>query len=84
MLSPGILLSDSKDDFVDFTIKIVETSLNLMRKKSQELGSSVVIQHVFIFDLEGFSLGVRNIYDTHTFTHTNSTSALSFTGCNQL
>ena len=70
MLSPGLLLSVSKEDFVDFTIKIVETSLNLMRKKSQEVGSSVVTQHVFIFDLEGFSLGVRNTFKG-TYIHTH-------------
>merc|ERR1712024_364253 len=35
-----------------------------MRKKSQELGSSVVTQHVFIFDLEGFSLGAATNSDT--------------------
>ena len=64
-LSPGILRSASKEDFVDFTIKIVETSLNLMRKKSLEVGLSLVTQHVFIFDLEGFSLGVKNTFDTH-------------------
>ena len=71
-LSPGILRSASKEDFVDFTIKIVETSLNLMRKKSLEVGSSLVTQHVFIFDLEGFSLGVRNFINApkkHIHSH---------------
>ena len=40
-----------------------------MRKKSQEVGSSVVTQHVFIFDLEGFSLAVRNTFKG-TYIHT--------------
>ena len=55
----GILRGAGKDDFIDFTIHIVETSLALMRKKSLEDGSSSVTQHVFIFDLEGFSLAVK-------------------------
>lgn len=57
--STGILRGAGKDDFIDFTIHIVETSLALMRKKTQEDGSSAVTQHVFIFDLEGFSLAVH-------------------------
>ena len=59
----GMLRSASKEDFIDFTIRIVETSLSLMRTKSQEDGSSIVTQHVFIFDLEGFSFGVSFVYD---------------------
>ena len=55
----GILRGASKDDFIDFTIHIVETSLALMRQKCLEDGSSSVTQHVFIFDLEGFSLAVK-------------------------
>ena len=51
-------MSAGKEDFLDFTIKIVETSLELMRIKSQEIGNSPVTKHVFIFDLEGFSLAV--------------------------
>ena len=61
-VSLGILRSASKEDFVDFTIKIVETSLTLMRTKSQEDGSTHVTQHVFIFDLEGFSFGVKAFF----------------------
>ena len=60
----GILQSASKEDFVDFTIKIVETSLQLMRIKSSENSSAPVTQHVFIFDLQGFSLQAA----THTET----------------
>ena len=48
----------SKEEFVDFTLKIVETSLQLMRKKSIQSGKPSS-QHVFIFDLEGFSLTVN-------------------------
>ena len=75
----GILRSASKEDFVDFTIKIVETSLSLMRTKSQEDGSSLVTQHVFIFDLEGFSFGVSFVYDGSLSDQT----IISLTGCNK-
>ena len=51
----GILSSCGKDDFLKFTIKIVEASLLLMRRKTVETGRSVT-QHVFIFDLADFSL----------------------------
>ena len=34
-----------------------------MRTKSQEDGSSLVTQHVFIFDLEGFSFRVSSVVD---------------------
>ena len=51
----GILSSCGKDDFLKFTIKIVEVSLLLMRRKTVETGRSVT-QHVFIFDLADFSL----------------------------
>ena len=53
----GMLACVSIEEFMDFTLKIVECSMLLMRKKSQELGTPVT-QHVFIFDLEGFSLKV--------------------------
>ena len=48
----------SKEEFMDFTIKIVECSMMLMKKKSSQLGKAVN-QHVFVFDLEGFSLMVN-------------------------
>ena len=57
----GILACVSIEEFLDFTLKIVECSMSLMRKKSQILGKPVT-QHVFIFDLEGFSLKVRTIH----------------------
>ena len=56
----GILACVSTEEFLDFTLKIVECSMSLMRKKSQILGKPVT-QHVFIFDLEGFSLKVKTI-----------------------
>ena len=56
-----MLLSTGKEVFLDFTIKIVETSLALMRRKSQEPAQSPITKHVFIFDLEGFSLTVSSI-----------------------
>ena len=55
----GILACVSKEEFMDFTLKIVECSMMLMRKKSQMSGKPVS-QHVFIFDLDGFSLKVNN------------------------
>ena len=53
----GMLACVSVEEFVDFTLKIVECSMLLMKKKSQMSGKPVS-QHVFIFDLEGFSLKV--------------------------
>ena len=47
----------SIEEFIDFTLKIVECSMLLMKKKSQITGKPVD-QHVFIFDLDGFSLKV--------------------------
>jgi len=51
----GMLACASKEEFMDFTLKIVECSMLLMRKKCHQLGKPVN-QHVFIFDLDGFSL----------------------------
>ena len=48
----------SKEEFMDFTLKIVECSMLLMKKKSRMSGKPIS-QHVFIFDLEGFSLKVK-------------------------
>ena len=52
-----MLTCASVEEFIDFTLKIVECSLKLMRKKSL-VSAKPVHQHVFIFDLEGFSLKV--------------------------
>ena len=52
-----MLTCASVEEFIDFTLMIVECSLELMRKKSLE-SAKPVHQHVFIFDLEGFSLKV--------------------------
>ena len=57
----GMLACVTTEEFIDFTLKIVESSMMLMRKKS-ELSGKPVTQHVFIFDLEGFSLLVRFNY----------------------
>ena len=62
----GMLNGAGKDDFLNFTIKIVETSLALMRLKTKETPSSVT-QHVFIFDLDGFSLAVRHLNNSIIF-----------------
>merc|ERR1719402_1934201 len=51
----GMLACVSIEEFLDFTLKIVECSMRLMRKKSESSGTPVT-QHVFIFDLDGFSL----------------------------
>ena len=59
----GILSCCGKDDFLKFTVKVVEPSLALMRRKTEELGRPVT-QHVFIFDLKNFSLAAA----THTAT----------------
>ena len=53
----GMLACVSKEEFMDFTLKIVECSMLLM-KKIYLLSGKPVGQHVFIFDLEGFSLKV--------------------------
>ena len=57
----GMLACASVEEFMEFTLKIVECSLHLMRKKSAET-SKPVTQHVFIFDLDGFSLKVFSNY----------------------
>ena len=62
----GMLNGAGKDDFLNFTIKIVETSLALMRLKTKETLSPVT-QHVFIFDLDGFSLAVRHLNNSIIF-----------------
>ena len=62
----GMLNGAGKDDFLNFTIKIVETSLALMRLKTKETPSPVT-QHVFIFDLDGFSLAVRHLNNSIIF-----------------
>ena len=54
----GMLACVTTEEFIDFTLKIVESSMMLMRKKT-ESSDKPVTQHVFIFDLEGFSLLVR-------------------------
>ena len=58
-----MLSSCGKDDFLNFTIKIVEASLFLMRRRTAETGLPVT-QHIFIFDLKNFSLAAA----THTAT----------------
>ena len=57
-----MLACASVEEFMEFTLKIVECSLHLMRKKSAET-SKPVTQHVFIFDLDGFSLKVPSNYN---------------------
>ena len=49
----------SVEEFIDFTLKIVETSMLLMDCQYRMSGKEVS-QHVFIFDLEGFSMKVLN------------------------
>jgi len=50
----GLLSSVSKQDFIDYTLRIVETSLALMRESSRKHGAPVY-QHTFIFDMSGFT-----------------------------
>merc|ERR1719180_471195 len=59
----GMLSCVRKEEFVDFTIQIIEKSMANMRQKTKELNTPVT-QHIFIFDLEGFSLSTA----THTPT----------------
>jgi len=59
----GMLSCVTKEEFVDFTIQIIEKSMAYMRQKTKELNGPVT-QHIFIFDLEGFSLTMA----THTPT----------------
>ena len=45
---------------MEFTLRIMETSMMLMRQNTLATGSPVY-QHVFIFDMDGFSLRVNNL-----------------------
>ena len=49
----------SREDFMNFTLRIVESSILMMRKQSLIL-QKPVSQHVFIFDMEGFSVKVSS------------------------
>ena len=53
LIFTGMLTCASVEEFLDFTLKIVECSMLLMKKTE-----TLVTQHVFIFDLKGFSLKV--------------------------
>ena len=53
----GLLACISREDFMNFTLRIVESSVLMMRKQSLAL-QKPVSQHVFIFDMEGFSVKV--------------------------
>ena len=51
----------SKDEILDYGLRMVETSLKLMREKSTSLGQPV-LGHVVIIDMFGLNLQVRPIY----------------------
>ena len=53
----GMLSCISREEFMEFTLRIIETSMMLMRQNTLATGSPVY-QHVFIFDMDGFSLKV--------------------------
>ena len=46
----------SKEDFIDFNLRIIESSMLMMKKNS--VAQKPVSQHVFIIDMEGFTLKV--------------------------
>ena len=50
----------SKDEILDYCLRMVETSLKLMREKSASLGHPV-LYHVVIIDMFGLNLQVRTI-----------------------
>ena len=47
----------SKEDFIDFNLRIIESSMMMMKKNSIAI-QNPVSQHVFIIDMEGFTLKV--------------------------
>jgi len=51
----GLLTAVSKQDFIDYTLRILETSLTLMEESTRRT-KSPVYQHTFIFDMDQFSL----------------------------
>ena len=57
---PGLLACVSKDEILDYCLRMVETSLKLMREKSASLGHPV-LYHVVIIDMFGLNLQVRTI-----------------------
>ena len=48
----------SRDEILDYGLRMVETSLKLMREKSISLGHPV-LYHVVIIDMFGLNLQVR-------------------------
>ena len=53
----GMLACVSKEDFIDFNLRIIESSMLMMRKSSIAI-QKPVSQHVFIIDMDGFTLKV--------------------------
>ena len=58
-LISGLLACVSKDEILDYCLRMVETSLKLMREKSASLGHPV-LYHVVIIDMFGLNLQVRS------------------------
>ena len=64
----GMLSCISREEFMEFTLRIMETSMMLMRQNTLATGSPVY-QHVFIFDMGGFSLRVNNLAFLRMFSN---------------
>ena len=56
----GLLSSVSTEEFIDFNLRLVETSVHLMKEKG-------ATKHVFIFDLQGLTLKVSGYIHTSLF-----------------
>ena len=56
----GLLSCVTRDEIIDYCLKMVETSLSLMRKKSEVLDHPV-LYHVVIIDMSGLSLQASSL-----------------------
>ena len=54
----GILACVGREEFIDFILSIMETSMMMMNQKVEESFSPLNLQHVFLLDMAGFSLKV--------------------------
>ena len=61
----GMLSCISREEFMEFTLRIMETSMMLMRQNTLATGAPVY-QHFFIFDMDGFSLRVNTFSSSLT------------------
>ena len=61
----GMLSCISMEEIMEFTLRIMETSMMLMRQNTLATGYPVY-QHVFIFDMDGLSFKVQNWKEKQT------------------